>query len=132
MADTSEDREGCGNAAYIDTDETIFAGYHTIILSSNELNENNKYLAYLFLTDAWRSQIRKRVSGIKVFSISRRILGNVSVMIPDNAKEMVSILDEKCERIDRLITIKQSKIDKLNQYKKSIIYEYVTGKKEVV
>ena len=40
-------------------------------------------------------------------------------------------LDKKCAQIDQLITIKQKKIDKLNEYKKSLIYEYVTGKKEV-
>ena len=38
---------------------------------------------------------------------------------------------KKCEATDRLIAIKQNKIDKLNEYKKSLIYEYVTGKKEV-
>ena len=130
MADTSEDREGCGNCAYIDTDETVFAGYHTIIL--NALNSgNNKYFAYLFLTDNWRSQIRKNVSGVKLFSISRRILGCVSVLVPDNTEDIVDYLDAKCEYIDRLIAIKQSKIEKLEQYKRSLIYEYVTGKKEV-
>ena len=49
-------------------------------------------------------------------------------------KEQVQIadyLDEKCSQIDRLISIKQSKIEKLEQYKRSLIYEYVTGKKEV-
>lgn len=130
MADTSEDRDGCGNCAYIDTDETVFAGYHTIIL--NALNSgNNKYFAYLFLTDNWRSQIRKNVSGVKLFSISRRILGCVSVLVPDNTEDIVDYLDAKCAYIDRLIAIKQSKIEKLEQYKRSLIYEYVTGKKEV-
>ena len=130
MADTSEDRDGCGNCAYIDTDETLFAGYHTIIL--NALNsEDNKYFAYLFLTDHWRSQIRKAVSGVKLFSISRRILGGVSVLVPDNTEDIVAYLDGKCSQIDRLIAIKQAKIEKLEQYKRSLIYEYVTGKKEV-
>lgn len=130
MADTSEDRDGCGNCAYIDIDETVFAGYHTIIL--NALNsENNKYFAYLFLTDNWRSQIRKAVSGVKLFSISRRILGCVSVLVPNNAEDIVNYLDAKCTYIDRLIAIKQAKIEKLEQYKRSLIYEYVTGKKEV-
>lgn len=130
MADTSEDRDGCGNCAYIDIDETVFAGYHTIIL--NALNsENNKYFAYLFLTDNWRSQIRKAVSGVKLFSISRRILGCVSVLVPNNAEDIVNYLDVKCAYIDRLIAIKQAKIEKLEQYKRSLIYEYVTGKKEV-
>ena len=131
IADTSEDREGCGNAAYVDTDDTIFAGYHTVILISKKPNVDNKYLAYLFLTDAWRSQLRKRVSGIKVFSVSRKFLSETSVLIPDNASKMVELLDEKCSHIDKLISIKQQKIERLNQYKKSIIYEYVTGKKEV-
>ena len=40
-------------------------------------------------------------------------------------------LDEKCADIDSLIQTKQSKIDSLKEYKKSIIYEYVTGKKEI-
>ena len=112
MADTSEDRDGCGNCAYIDIDETVFAGYHTIIL--NALNsENNKYFAYLFLTDNWRSQIRKAVSGVKLFSISRRILGCVSVLVPNNAENIVNYLDAKCAYIDRLIAIKQAKIEKL-------------------
>lgn len=132
IADTSEDREGCGNAAYVDTDDTIFAGYHTVILISKKSNVDNKYLAYLFLTDAWRSQLRKRVSGIKVFSVSRKFLSETSVLIPDNALKMVELLDEKCSHIDKLISIKQEKIERLNQYKKSLIYEYVTGKKEVM
>lgn len=45
-------------------------------------------------------------------------------------KEIIKYLNEKCRKIDSLIAIKQQKIEKLNQYKKSIIYEYVTGKKE--
>ena len=47
-------------------------------------------------------------------------------------QQIVAFLDEKCVKIDRLIAIKQEKIEKLQEYKKSLIYEYVTGKKEVV
>ena len=130
MADTSEDKEGCGNCAYIDTDDTIFAGYHTIILKSLS-KTNTKYLAYLFLTDHWRSQLRKQVSGVKLFSVSKKILGSTTVLIPDCAEEIVAYLDDKCSQIDALIRIKQAKIEKLERFKKSIIYEYVTGKKEV-
>ena len=132
FADTSEDREGCGNCVYVDKSETLFAGYHTVILTSSS-QRSNKYLAYLFLTDAWRSQIRCKVSGIKVFSISRKILSSTSIILPDIAEQndIVSYLDDKCAKIDRLIAIKQEKINKLNDYKKSLIYEYVTGKREV-
>ena len=49
----------------------------------------------------------------------------------DEQNQIVKFLDDKCAKIDRLIAIKQEKINKLNDYKKSLIYEYVTGKKEV-
>ena len=47
-------------------------------------------------------------------------------------KQIASYLDTKCSEIDSLIALKQAKIEELKEYKKSVIYEYVTGKKEVV
>ena len=49
----------------------------------------------------------------------------------DEQNSIVTFLDEKCSQIDKLIALKQQKIEKLQQYKKSLIYEYVTGKKEI-
>ena len=46
-------------------------------------------------------------------------------------RTIASYLDEKIPQIDLLIALKQSKIESLKEYKKSIIYEYVTGKKRV-
>ena len=46
--------------------------------------------------------------------------------------KIVDYIKQKCSQIDCLIAIKQAKIEKLEQYKRSLIYEYVTGKKEVV
>ncbi len=45
---------------------------------------------------------------------------------------IASYLDKKCKEIDSLIALKEQKIEELKEYKKSVIYEYVTGKKEVV
>lgn len=66
-------------------------------------------------------------------NISQDIVRNMNYVIPpmDEQLEMVEYLRNKCSQIDQLIAIKQKKIDKLNEYKKSLIYEYVTGKKEV-
>lgn len=47
-------------------------------------------------------------------------------------QQIVDYLDKRCEEIDNLIKIKQEKIEKLKEYKKSLIYQYVTGKKEVI
>lgn len=66
-------------------------------------------------------------------NISQDVVRNMKYVIPpiEEQKSMVALLDEKCSQIDRLIAIKEAKIEKLEQYKKSLIYEYVTGKKEV-
>lgn len=132
FADTSEDLEGCGNCVYVDEEQTLFAGYHTIIFSS-KIKQSNKYLAYLFKTDAWRNQIRSRCNGVKLFSITKRILSNVNVILPP-LSEQVSItkmLDSKCAQIDSLIAEKESLIADLTEYKKSLIFEVVTGKRSV-
>lgn len=61
-------------------------------------------------------------------SISRTLLQ----MPPyDEQRKIASYLDTKCSEIDSLIALKQTKIEELKEYKKSVIYEYVTGKKEV-
>jgi len=46
-------------------------------------------------------------------------------------QQIADYLDSKCSEIDSLIAIKQQKIEELKDYKKSIIYEYVTGKREI-
>ena len=56
----------------------------------------------------------------------------VPILELDEQQSIASYLDTKCSEIDALIAIKQAKIVELKEYKKSIIYEYVTGKKEVV
>lgn len=132
FADTSEDREGAGNVAFIDVEEPIFAGYHTIIARPTE-KVQSKYFAYLIKTDAWRCQLRCKVQGVKLFSISQKFINQTFIIIP-SMEEQLQIsehLDKKCAEIDSLIKIKLSKIDSLKEYKKSIIFEYVTGKKEV-
>lgn len=45
--------------------------------------------------------------------------------------EIVTYLDDKCTEIDSAISLKKQQIETLNDYKKSLIYEYVTGKKEI-
>lgn len=133
VADTSEDVEGCGNAVYVDRPMTLFAGYHTIILKSKSEN-NNKYLAYLFKSDSWRGQIWTRVSGVKLFSVSKKILNSVSVIMPpeEERARIVEYLDEKCALIDEIIEEKTKVISDFEEYKKSLIYETVTGKRKVV
>ena len=87
------------------------------------------------------SNIRNYYSSLSVGSsssmqnISQSQFSNGSIPIPcdvDEQRALVSYLDTKCSEIDSLIALKQAKIEELKEYKKSVIYEYVTGKKEVV
>lgn len=50
----------------------------------------------------------------------------------DEQQEIADYLDNKCAKIEQIIADKKSQIETLDGYKKSLIYEYVTGKKEVV
>ena len=49
----------------------------------------------------------------------------------EEQKTIMDILGKKIDMVNQMISIKQSKIEKLELYKRSLIYEYVTGKKEV-
>lgn len=131
FADTSEDLEGSGNAVYIDKDCQIYGGYHTIVFRTESVQ--NKYFAYLFLTDSWRSQIRSRVSGVKVYSITQSILSTTKVIIPPPEEQQViaNYLDNKCNKIDSSIAKARHQIDLLKEYKQSLITEVVTGKRKV-
>lgn len=94
-----------------------------------------KYLEYLFKTPQCISEFRKRSTGIAAGLTRLYTDGLFAIECPFPSMEdqiaIVEFLNTKCEQIDQLIAIKQKKIDKLNEYKKSLIYEYVTGKKEV-
>ena len=133
FADTSEDLDGCGNAVYVDKEIGLYAGYHSIIATSKR-SVSNTYLAYLFLTNCWRRQIRCRVSGIKVFSVSQSIINLSTIILPssDEQQAIAFYLDTKCDEIDKLIETKRKKIETLKEYKKSVIFEAITGKTDVI
>ena len=123
---------GCGNCAYIDWDDTIFAGYHSIIAHPDG-STNNKYLAYLFKSPTWRYQIRKKVNGVKVYSITQKMLKDAFILIPpdDEQKEIVRYLDEVCAKIDATIKKMEKKIANLQNLKIRLVADTVTGKIDV-
>lgn len=67
-------------------------------------------------------------------SLNEEQFGAIKTVVPPH-EEQVAIakyLDERCDEINKCISVKQEQITTLEAYKKSIIFEYVTGKKEVV
>lgn len=96
---------------------------------------NLKFLEYLFKTPQCISEFRKRSTGIAAGLTRLYTDGLFAIECPfppvDEQEKIVEHLKVRCTQIDRLIALKQAKIEKLTAYKKSLIYEYVTGKKEV-
>lgn len=96
---------------------------------------NSEYYHYLFRTNRFNGECYRYGRGImmmrwRTYSTEFRAI-NIPCPPAEEQKKIVAHLNEKCNKIDQLIAIKQAKIEKLEQYKRSLIYEYVTGKKEV-
>ena len=66
-------------------------------------------------------------------SLTEDQLGAISVIVPPYKEQqaIADYLDAKCAEIDQTIAQKQEQLDTLADYKRSLIYEYVTGKREV-
>lgn len=96
---------------------------------------NIDYFMWLFAKSSFfKPFIDLYQRGSIIVNLTKTIVYDMPFVIPSTLAEqekIASYLEYKCSQVERLITIKQTKIDKLNDYKKSIIYEYVTGKKEV-
>ena len=67
-------------------------------------------------------------------NIGMRVLEKLKIIIPPITEQdkIIKYLNKKCTKIDNLINNKGNLIIELENYKKSFIYEYVTGKKEVI
>ena len=130
FADTSEDLEGAGNfSTRLDSLGYFLAGYHTIIvrLKNNE-NHDFRYFMHLFDSIANRKQIQNKVSGVKVFSVTQGILNNIFVVIPPKTEQtkIADFLDKKTAQLDKVKALLEEQIQKLRDYRASLIYETVT------
>jgi type I restriction enzyme S subunit len=94
---------------------------------------NDGYSKYYFRSDVHRAYFVKEMNIVTRASLSQDLLKSLVVLLPPISEQqaIADYLDKKCGEIDELITIKQQKIESLKEYKKSVIYEYVTGKREV-
>ena len=96
---------------------------------------NNRYFMYFLRSMAYNHVYMDFSNGVRIRSSDFRNFAKLAIfniIVPplDEQDAIVEYLDSKSAQIDRLLALKQAKIDKLNEYKKSLIYEYVTGKRE--
>ena len=93
----------------------------------------NRYLYYYLLSDGFLYTVNASTYGTKMPRASANYINNLKITFPPIPEQqaIANYLDDKCAQIDAVIADKQAQLETLAAYKKSLIYEYVTGKKSV-
>ena len=126
-AGTGELVEEIGKSiVYLGSQECL-AGGDIIVIRHHQ---NPSFLNYALNSNYAQTQKSRGKAKLKVVHISAFEIGSTFILLPPLTEQqtIASYLDEKCADIDRLIGLKQRKIESLKNYKKSVIYEAVTGK----
>ncbi len=98
-------------------------------------NMNPIYYNWLFHTTEFADEFYKWGHGIvdDLWTTGWQEMKNILIPVPpvQEQEEIAKYLNEKCADIDSIIEVKKAQLETIENYKKSLIYEYVTGKKEV-
>lgn len=93
----------------------------------------NKYIHYVLNSRIFDFYIGSFLTST-INQLTRKNLYNLSIPFPvkeNERKDIINFLDKKCNTIDKLIRDKKMQLNKIQEYKNSMIFEYVTGKKQV-
>ncbi len=124
---------------YLKATAQIPENVYPIVVSTGYLTLRAKeqiipnFLKYSVQQDAFISEIEAKSSGVSYPAINAIEAVRTNVIVPPiyEQQRIADYLDSKCSKIDSIIQKKQELLANLDTYKKSLIYEYVTGKKEV-
>ena len=116
----------CGNVHRVN--EKIWATEHAVF-THNRPSIEIDFLYYLLLA----MNLNQYSSSAAQLGIAVGVISNIKVALPPNSeqKDISEYLDSICIQIDQIITEKEALISDLESYKKSLIYEVVTGKRKV-
>lgn len=122
-----------GCAIAVSTDVPIYIQNSIMIVRSKGIS-NIRYLRYLLECLVKKGYIDVVCNKATIPHFTKDKLANVPFIVfsQSEQEEIAEYLNEKCADIDALIAKKQQYLTEIENYKKSLIYEYVTGKKEVV
>lgn len=122
-----------GVAAIVDKNY-IFDVYVTLaVIRANPQYLIPRFLLYAINSNISKYQFNQSLKGIGTPNLHLDEINKTRILVPTLAEQcqIADFLDAKCARIDSIVEDKQKQISTLDEYKKSLIYEYVTGKKEV-
>ena len=122
-----------GNCTYVDTSNQFLVSYSCLTIRPNIDEILPMFMYYYFESYAFEEECKVYIKSNTQGNIGKDNLRRIKLVYPNIGEQtlIVKYLDTKCANIDAVILKKHSLIDKLTEYKKSLIYEVVTGKKEV-
>lgn len=96
-------------------------------------NLDYRYVCYYLQSAVFNNFVLLLYNGMGVPHLTQEVMSKIKILLPPLKEQMVisDYLDAKCTEIDAVVETKKSQLAMLDEYKKSTIYEYVTGKKEV-
>lgn len=121
-----------GGLEYSNVSGSISSAY--VMLIPNSKFVNNRYFRWLFKSSKYIDALQSTTNLIRDGQAMRYSnFALIKLIVPslNEQKEIAEFLDKKCEKIDRLNENYTKQITALKEYKKSLIYECVTGKKEI-
>lgn len=131
---TSETIEEVGFSCVCEKDipNATFAGFLIRVRPFSD-KLHTPYAKYYFRSSHLRFYLVKEMNLVTRASLGQSLLKSMPVLLPplEEQKEIANYLDAKCAEIDGLIAKKEQLVKELESYKKSLIYEVVTGKREI-
>ena len=128
-------KELVGRAIMVDNIDfkVTYSGFCIRLRNKEPKKINSKFLLYFFRSDYFRNELQRLSQGSNISNINQDLLSHIKIPLVDIRfqESVVDFLNKKCTAIDTTIEQKQKLIEKLTEYKKSLIYECVTGKKEI-
>ena len=105
----------------------------SMVIATPAISCDSRFICYSLNSDVGKTQFTLTKIGSALTHTSVSAVSDIIVTVPSCAeqKEIADYLDAKCTEIDKLIAKKEQLVKELESYKKSLIYEVVTGKREI-
>lgn len=128
-------KELVGRAIMVDNIDfkVTYSGFCIRLRNKEPQKINSKFLLYFFRSDHFRNELQRLSQGSNISNINQDLLSHIKIPLVEMRfqESVIDFLNKKCTAIDTAIEQKQKLIEKITEYKKSLIYECVTGKKEI-
>lgn len=122
-----------GKTIVVDIDKEFVISSSLVIMRPNN-NINSYFLDFALKSNIVQEQLNSLMKGAGLKRVSVKNNSNLLISLPpiEEQKEIVQYLEMKTGAIERLIHQKQKLVEEMEYYKKSLIYECVTGKREII